>query len=58
MDTPSPNGVDRTGRTGHGDAVANASLDAIQADLQTLSDNVDTLGEQARTILADRKSVV
>ena len=52
MDTPSPNGVDRTGRTGHGDAVANASLDAIQADLQTLSDNVDTLGEQARTILA------
>jgi hypothetical protein len=52
MDTPAPNGVDRTGRTGHGDAVANASLDAIQADLQSLSDNVDTLGEQARTILA------
>jgi hypothetical protein len=52
MDTPAPNGVDRTGRTGHGDAVANASLDAIQADLETLSDNVDSLGEQARSILA------
>lgn len=52
MDTPAPNGVDRTGRTGHGDAVANASLDAIQADLQTLSDDVDSLGEQARSILA------
>src|SRR4029078_7151886 len=52
MDTPSPAGTDRTGRTGHRDAVANASLDAIQADLQTLPDNVDTLGEQARTILA------
>ncbi len=52
MDTPAANGVDRTGRTEHGDAVANASLDAIQADLQTLSDNVDSLGEQARSILA------
>jgi hypothetical protein len=52
METPGPNGVDRTGRTGHGDAIANASLDAIQGDLQTLSDKVDSLGEQARSILA------
>ena len=56
MDTPGPNGVDRTGRTGHGDATANASLDAIQADLQTLSDDVDSLGEQARSILAAMSS--
>ena len=56
MDTPGPNGADRTGRTGHGDAVANASLDAIQGDLQTLSDNVASLGEQARSILAAMSS--
>ncbi|MFL5686054.1 MAG: hypothetical protein ACJ77D_08380 [Chloroflexota bacterium] len=52
MDTPAPNGADRTGRTGHGDAVVNASLDAIEADLHTLSDDVAALGEQARSILA------
>ena len=52
MDTPSPAGTDRTGRTGHGDAVVNESLDTIEAELKTLSDSVDSLGEQARTILA------
>jgi len=52
MDTPSPAGTDRTGRTGHGDAIVNASLDTVEADLHTLSNDVAALGEQARTILA------
>ena len=52
MDTPAPDGTDRTGRTGHGDALVDASLDAIEADLRALSDSVAGLGEQARAILA------
>ena len=52
MDTPSPAGTDRTGRTGHGDAIVNASLDTVESDLHTLSNDVAALGEQARTILA------
>jgi hypothetical protein len=52
MDTPAPNGVDRTGRTGHGDALVDASLDTIETEMRTLSVSVATLGEQARVILA------
>ena len=56
MDTPAADGTDRTGRTGHGDAVADASLDRIEADMRTLSGSVGSLGEQARTILASMAS--
>ena len=52
MDAPAPNGVDRTGRTGHGDALVDASLDTIESEMRTLSASVATLGEQARVILA------
>jgi hypothetical protein len=56
MDTPATNGTDRTGRTGHGDAMVNASLDTIEADLRSLSASVGSLGEQARVILASMAS--
>ena len=56
MDTPSTNGTDRSGRTGHGDAVADAALEAIEADLHSLSASVGSLGEQARVILASMAS--
>ena len=56
MDTPAPDGADRTGRTGHGDALVDASLDAIEGDLRALSASVAALGEQARGILASMAS--
>jgi hypothetical protein len=56
MDTPAADGTDRTGRTGRGDALADASLDAIEADLHTLSASVGSLSEQSRTILASMAS--
>jgi hypothetical protein len=56
MDTPAPNGGDRTGRTGHGDALVDASLDAVETDIRSLSASVATLGEQARVILASLSS--
>jgi hypothetical protein len=56
MDTPAANGTDRTGRTGHGDALADASLDTVEAELRTLSGSVGSLGEQARVILASMAS--
>jgi hypothetical protein len=56
MDTTSPDGTDRTGRTGRGDALADASLDTIEADLRALSDDVAALGDQARAILASMSS--
>jgi hypothetical protein len=52
MDTPPAPGVDRTGRTGHGDALVDASLDPIEADMRELSGAVAALGEQGRVILA------
>jgi hypothetical protein len=56
MDTPAADGTDRTGRTGRVDALADASLDAIEADLHTLSASVGSLSEQSRTILASMAS--
>ncbi|HEX7345225.1 MAG TPA: hypothetical protein VF253_00435, partial [Candidatus Limnocylindrales bacterium] len=57
MDTPPAPGIDRTGRTGHGDAQVDAALDPIEAEMRTLSDAVGALGEQARVILASLSSV-
>jgi hypothetical protein len=57
MDTPPAPGIDRTGRTGHGDAQVDAALDPIEADLRALSASVGALGEQARLILASLSSV-
>ncbi|HSL77622.1 MAG TPA: hypothetical protein VK867_11795, partial [Candidatus Limnocylindrales bacterium] len=57
MDTPPAPGIDRTGRTGHGDAQVDAALDPIEADMHALSDSVGALGEQARVILASLSSV-
>lgn len=52
MDTPPAPGVDRTGRTGHGDALVSAALDPIEGEMRGLSAAVGALGEQARVILA------
>jgi hypothetical protein len=52
LDTPPAPGIDRSGRTGHGDALVDAALDPIEADLRGLSGAVAALGEQARIILA------
>jgi hypothetical protein len=57
MDTPPGPGIDRTGRTGHGDARVDAALDPIEADMRALSASVGGLGEQARVILASLSSV-
>ena len=56
MDTPAADGADRSGRTGHGDALANASLDVVEADMRALSASVAALGDQARVILASLSS--
>jgi hypothetical protein len=56
MDTPSADGTDRTGRTRGGDALVDAALDEIEADLGDLADAVGTLGQQARIILASLAS--
>jgi len=52
MDAPSADGNDRTGRTRHGDAVVDASLDEVEAGLRDLSGAIGSLNEQARVILA------
>jgi hypothetical protein len=57
MDTPPAPGIDRTGRTGHGDAQADAALDPIEVELRALSESVGALGEQARVILASLSGV-
>jgi hypothetical protein len=52
MDTPRPDGGDRSGRNARGDGAANAALDAIEADMRALSADVAALGEQGRAIIA------
>jgi hypothetical protein len=52
MDTPAPDGSDRTGRTRQGDAIVDASLDEIEAQMRDLSGVIGSLNDQARTILA------
>lgn len=51
MDAP-PTGGDRPELTNRGDAVVTPALDAIEADLLALSEDVDALGIQARGALA------
>ena len=56
MDAPAADGSDRTGRTGRGDAVVDASLDAVEAQMRDLSGAIGSLNEQARVILASLAS--
>ena len=51
MDSPPADGS-RPELTAAGDAQVNASLDAIEGDIGTLTDEVDALGVQARGALA------
>jgi hypothetical protein len=45
-------GADSAGLTARGDAIVDAHLDAVQAELAAMSDEVDALGVQARGALA------
>jgi hypothetical protein len=56
MDTPAADGSDRTGRTGHGDARVDASLDAIEIEIVELAVAVEMLGQHSRVILASLPS--
>jgi hypothetical protein len=56
MDSPAADGSDRTGRTRHGDAVVDASLDEIEAQMRHLSVAIASLNDQARVILASLAS--
>ena len=52
MDGPSADGTDRSGRTVRGDALADRALDRIEENIRTLSWTIDSLGQQARVVLA------
>jgi hypothetical protein len=52
MDAPRADGSDRSGRSARGDATVDAALDDIEVELQTISTDIDALGEQARVIMA------